>query len=103
MFDTILFTINLTPSSYPHWLYLPQYFIILYYKNNKLSHCLFTLDYLREYPEILKDTVIQEFKTYYMMYLRWYNLYLYFKYNQNNIPLDLFINIIKYYIDIKPL
>jgi hypothetical protein len=38
-----------------------------------------------------------------IMYPRWFTLYQYFKYNNDNVPLDIFINMIKYYIDIKPI
>jgi hypothetical protein len=95
--SVILFKIKLIPAS--HQKLTPNYTTYVVLHNGTLNYI------IRSNPVWVNniyydiDTSLKIFKT---MYPRWFTLYQYFKFNQDGIPLDIFINIIHYYVDIKP-
>lgn len=100
MFGVILLKLNLT-CCYPSCIQLPDYCLYLYYLDGKISHAIFCHQWINDYPDLLRQDVIKEINTYNTMYPRWYTLYLYFKYNNDDVPLDIFTSIIYYYVDIN--
>lgn len=75
--------------------------IYVSYINNDVTSFYYCHDWINEYPDKLKLSMQQSLKRFNDMYPRWFTLFKYFKYNQDGIPLDVFNNMICYYIHIE--
>jgi hypothetical protein len=101
MYGVILSKIKLNPSIPYSCIQLPQYYMILYYNiNHEIAHFIFNYDYLQYYQPDMKQIMNRLLQNYEIMYPRWFTLYQYFKYNNDNIPFDIFVNIIQHYVDL---